>query len=338
VRVWVDLTNSPHAVIFAPLVRRLQARGDDVAVTARAFAQTLELLELHGIEHTVIGHHGGGSRPGKARAACDRVRAMVAFGRKGRFDVAIAHGSTDLPMACRLLRIPNTTMFDYEYATLQHSLNCRLANRVLVPDAIPPERLARYGAKGDKLIRYPGLKEEYYLSDFEPDRGVLEELGVPGAEVLNVVRTAPSYALYLGGSETPMLARVLQRASADPRVHTVVLARTDQQRADVRSLGLERVVVPDRTVDGRSLVALADVLVSAGGTMNREAAVLGTPVWSMFEGPLGGVDEQLVREGRLKLLEDAEAIAFEPKPAGALAERVRRDPADLLELALPGVL
>ena len=155
--------------------------------------------------------------------------------------------------------------------------------------------------------------------------------------MLCVVRTAPSYALYLGGSETPLLARVLQRAAADERVHTVVLARTDAQRADVRALGLERVVVPDRTVDGRSLVALADVLVSAGGTMNREAAVLGTPVWSMFEGPLGGVDEQLVREGRLKLLEDAGAIAFEPKPPGALADRVRRDPADLLELALPGL-
>ena len=109
-------------------------------------------------------------------------------------------------------------------------------------------------------------------------------------------------------------------------MRTVVLARTEDQRAAVRALGLERVSVPDRAVDGRSLVALADVLVSAGGTMNREAAVLGTPVWSMFEGPLGGVDEMLVREGRLKLLTDAAAIAFEPKPAGALEDRVRRDP------------
>ena len=130
---------------------------------------------------------------------------------------------------------------------------------------------------------------------------------------------------------------MLQRAAADERVHTVVLARTDEQRGAVRELGLERVVVPDRTVDGRSLVALADVLVSAGGTMNREAAVLGTPVWSMFEGPLGGVDEQLVREGRLGILTNPAQIAFEPKPASALAERVRRDPTDLLRLGLPGL-
>ena len=156
--------------------------------------------------------------------------------------------------------------------------------------------------------------------------------------MLCVVRTAPSYALYLGGSETPMLARVLRRASADERVHTVVLARTDAQRADVRALGLERVVVPDRTVDGRSLVALADVLVSAGGTMNREAAVLGTPVWSMFEGPLGGVDEQLVREGRLKLLEDARRDRLRAQAGGrARRPRAPRSGATLLELALPGL-
>ncbi len=141
-RVWVDLTNSPHVLIFAPLVRRMQGRGWDVSVTARDYAQTLELLELHGIEHTVIGHHGGVSRAGKGRAAAGRVAGMLRFGRRGRFDAALAHGSTDLPMACRALRIPNTTMFDYEYARLQHSLNCRLAQRVLIPEAIPPARVA----------------------------------------------------------------------------------------------------------------------------------------------------------------------------------------------------
>ena len=138
-RVWIDLTNSPHVVVFAPMLERMRARGWDVAVTARAFAQTVELLELRGIDHTVLGHHGGRSRAGKARAAGDRVAAMIRFGRRGRFDAALAHGSTDLPMACAALRVPNTTMFDYEYATLQHSLNCRLASRVLVPDALARE-------------------------------------------------------------------------------------------------------------------------------------------------------------------------------------------------------
>jgi predicted glycosyltransferase len=336
VRIWVDFTNTAHVIVLRPLVERLLDAGHDVALTARPLSHTVELLEQWGRPHTVVGRYGGVHRRDKALAAADRARRLIGWARERRFDRALAHGSTDVPLVARALRIPNTTMFDYEWAALQHHVNCRLANRVLVPDAIPPGRLARYGARGSKLVRYPGLKEEYYLAGFEPDPAVLTQLGVEGAEVLCVVRTAPSYALYLGGSETPLLARVLRRASADPRVRTVVLARTDEQRADVDALGLERVAVPRHTVDGRSLVALADVLVSAGGTMNREAAVLGTPVWSMFEGPLGGVDEQLVREGRLQLLTDPGAIAFEPKPAGTLGDRVRRDPADLLELALPG--
>ena len=337
-RIWVDFTNTAHVIVLRPLVERLLAAGHDVELTARPLSHTVELLEQWGRPHTVIGRYGGVRRRDKALAAVDRAGRLLAWARARKLDRALAHGSTDVPMVARALRIPNTTMFDYEWAAVQHHFNCRLATRVLVPDAIPPERLARYGVRGPKLVRFPGLKEEYYLSDFEPDRAVLGRLGVEGAEVLCVVRTAPSYALYLGGSETPLLARVLERAAADPRVHTVVLARTDEQRAGVRSLDLDRVVVPEHTVDGRSLVALADVLVSAGGTMNREAAVLGTPVWSMFEGPLGGVDERLVADGRLKLLTDPGAIAFAPKPAGALRDRVRRDPARLLELALPGLV
>jgi len=335
VRVWVDLTNSPHAVIFAPLVRRLQARGDEVAVTARAFAQTLELLELHGIEHTVIGHHGGGTRAGKARAAGDRVRAMVAFGRKGRFDVAVAHGSTDLPMACRLLRIPNTTMFDYEYATLQHSLNCRLASRVLVPDAIPPERLRRFGVRPPRLVRYPGLKEEYYLAGFEPDPAVPRALGMDGSRIGVVLRPPADVALY-HRFQNPLFDAVLERLGRRDDVVSVVLPRTPEQGTRIRALDLPSVVVPEHAVDGGSLVAGADLVVSAGGTMNREAVVLGTPVYTTFAGRLGGVDEQLVAEGRLRPLESAGDLVLERKPA-ALAERRRRDPDHLLALALTGL-
>jgi predicted glycosyltransferase len=226
-------------------------------------------------------------------------------------------------------------MFDYEWAVLQHHVNCRLANRVLVPDAIPAERLRRYGARGAKLVRYPGLKEEYYMADFAPDEAVLRELGVDPAEPLAVVRTAPSYALYLGGSENELMPTLLRHLSETERAQTVVLARTPEQRDAIRALKLERVIVPDRAVDGRSLVAFADALVSAGGTMNREAAVLGTPVWSIFEGRMGAVDEQLVREGRLRFLIDPAEVKLEKRGSRAYEQRVRRDPRELLKLALP---
>jgi len=228
-------------------------------------------------------------------------------------------------------------MFDYEWATLQHNVNCRLANRVLMPDAIPAERVARYGARPPKLIRYPGLKEEYYMADFKPDAAVLEQLGVDRELPLCVVRTAPSYALYLGGSENPLLPRLLRHVVEAEGAQAVVLARTPEQREDIRALGLERVIVPDRAVDGRSLVAFADALVSAGGTMNREAAVLGTPVWSIFEGKMGAVDELLAREGRLRFLKDPQEVKIERKPPGRTEQRVKRDPRDLLKLALPWV-
>jgi uncharacterized protein len=336
-RIWVDLTNTAHVLVLRPLVELLEADGHEVAITARPLSHTLELLDDWGHPYEAFGQYGGVSRIGKARAAAGRVVEMLRFGRGKGFDAALAHGSTDLPMAGRVLRIPNTTMFDYEWATLQHHVNCRLANRVLVPDAIPAERLARYGAKGSKLVRYPGLKEEYYMADFEPDPAVLDQLGVDRELPLCVVRTAPSYALYLGGSENPLLPRLLKHLSENEGAQTVVLARTPEQRADVRALGLERVIVPDRAVDGRTLVAFADALVSAGGTMNREAAVLGTPVWSIFEGKLGAVDEMLAREGRLKFLTDPSEVTVEKREKGAYAQRVKRDPRDLLKLALPWV-
>ena len=164
---------------------------------------------------------------------------------------------------------------------------------------------------------------------------MLRQLGVDPAQPLCVVRTAPSYALYLGGSENELLPRLLRHLSETERAQTVVLARTPEQRQAVNALGLERVIVPERAVDGSSLVAFADALVSAGGTMNREAAVLGTPVWSMFEGRMGAVDEQLAREGRLRFLTDPAEVKVEKRAARAYEQRVRRDPRELLRLALP---
>jgi hypothetical protein len=334
-RVWVDLTNTAHVLILRPLVERLQAAGHEVELTARPLSHTLELLEDWGRDYRAVGHYGGAGLVGKARAAGGRVPALLRWARGRGFGCALAHGSTDQPPVARALGIPATTMFDYEWASLQHHANCRLARRVLVPDAIPAERLARYGARPPKLVRYPGLKEEYYLADFEPDEGVLAALGVEGGGTLAVVRTAPSYALYLGGSENPLLPRLLRRLAEDVETTTVVLARTQEQREAVRALGLPRTVVPDRAVDGRSLVSFTDLLVSAGGTMNREAAVLGTPVWSIFEGRLGAVDEKLAAEGRLRFLTDPAQLEIRKKPPGAWRDRVRRDPADLLALALP---
>ena len=330
-RVWIDITNSPHVPFFRPLIRLLEAEGHEVEVTAREYAQTLQLLELHGIPHHVVGpRHGGAGRVGKARALLGRLGALHRFAESGRFDLALAHGSHELTLTARRLGIPSTTAFDYEYAWLQHQLGCRAATRVLVPDAIPPERVARYGARPPKLLRYEGLKEEYYLADFEPAPEPLE--GLDPARVLVVVRTPPEVSLYHRHGN-PLFPRVLERLGRDPSVQAVVLPRTDEQRTAVRGLGLPSLVVPPRAVDAQSLIAHADLVVSAGGTMNREAVALGVPVYTTFAGRLGGVDERLIRDGRLVPLTDPDRLELRKRERGP-GERTRRDPALLLELLL----
>jgi uncharacterized protein len=343
-RVWIDLTNSPHVLVMRPVIECLQADGHEVRVTAREFAQTIELCERLGIAHTPVGHHRGGRLAAKAGGLLTRSGALVRWARAqartaggAPFDVALGHGSNDVTIAAALLRIPSSTMFDYEWATVQHNVNCRLARAVVVPAAIPPERLDRYGARG-KVRAYEGLKEEYYLADFEPDEAVLAELGLERERPLVVVRTPPEVSLY-HRFENDLFGRVLERlraAAAEQGVQVVVLPRVAAQRAQ-----LERVpgfVVPERAIDAQSLVALADLMVSAGGTMNREAVALGTPVYSTFEGRLGAVDERLIAEGRLRKLEDAEELELTRRaPAsedGLAVERVRRDPRVLVELLL----
>jgi predicted glycosyltransferase len=325
----VDFTNSPHVLVLRPVIDVLRARGHAVSVTARDFAQTLGLCKRFGIEHTAIGHHRGGSRASKALGLADRSLALTRWARGRGFDLALGHGSNDITVAAALLRIPCSTTFDYEWATVQHTVNCRLAEGVVVPDAIPPERLYRYGAR-DKLHRYPGLKEEYYLADFEPDAAVLDELAIDPARPVAVVRTAPEVSLY-HRFENDLFARLLERLRGE---QTVVLPRTPAQREELERAG--GFIVPRRAIDAQSLIALADVVVSAGGTMNREAVALGTPVFTVFEGRLGAVDELLLAEGRLRRLEDPSELELCKRPGAdgpaAGAARVRRDPAILAEL------
>jgi uncharacterized protein len=333
VRVWIDFTNSPHVLVLRPVIERLRAQGHEVHVTARDFAQTLALCDRFGIEHTAIGHHRGAGLLDKARGLAARSVQLTRWARRhGPFDLAIGHGSNDITVASAILRIPCSTTFDYEWATVQHNVNCRLAQAVVIPEAIPPERMDRYGARG-KLGRYPGLKEEYYLADFEPDSAILAALGLDPAEPIAVVRTPPAVSLY-HRFENDLFGQVLERLRG---AQTVVLPRTSDQRAELARAG--GFIVPERAIDAQSLIAYADLVVSAGGTMNREAVALGTPVFTVFEGRLGAVDEQLIAEGRLAQLQRPEEVQLvkrdrqtNPADAADPAERVRRDPEVLVEL------
>jgi len=355
-RVWIDLTNSPHVLVMRPVIEALERDGHEVRVTARDFAQTLGLLRRFEIPHTAIGHHRGERLAAKAGGLALRSGALLRWARaearrsrceppsspspplsSGRFDIALGHGSNDVSVAAALLRIPSATMFDYEWATVQHQINCRLARAVVVPEAIPPERLDRYGARG-KVRPYAGLKEEYYLADFEPDPAILGELGLDSGRPIVVVRTPPEVSLY-HRFENDLFARVLERlrdaAAGAEGVQSVVQPRTPAQRTELA--GVPGFVIPEQAIDAQSLIALSDLVISAGGTMNREAVALGVPVYSTFEGRPGAVDEQLIAEGRLRKLRDPLQIDLKKRPPTIVHARNRRDPRVLVDLLLSAV-
>ena len=297
-RVWVDCTAAAHPLVLRPIVERLRERGHEVEITAREYGQTVGILDRLGLEHTVVGAHGD-STLAKAGALASRSSALRRWARPRRFDLAVGHGSVDLAVVSTLLRVPSAQMQDYEYAGLQRQLAFRAARRVVAPDAIPIAAMRKAGAAASKLVRYPGLKEDYYLADFEPHRAVLAELDLDEGRVLVVLRPPPESSAY--HANNPLYDGVLHRVAAHGNATAVVIPRTEGQReaARQRAAGGEPVVVPERAIDAQSLIAYADLVVSAGGTMNREAVALGTPVHTIFSGRMGAVDEDLIERGLL---------------------------------------
>ncbi|MGA7396286.1 MAG: DUF354 domain-containing protein [Solirubrobacterales bacterium] len=333
-KVWFDCTAAAHPLVLKPVIDRFQERGDDVLVTAREYGQTVGILELLGIEHKVVGAHGGGSKFGKGRALAGRSLRLGGVAWKFRPDLAVAHGSVDLALVAGTNLIPSAQLQDYEFAGLQRQLAFRIAKRVLVPDTIPVERMAKVGAKGDKLVRYPGLKEDYYLAGFEPDPAVIAELGIDRERVLIVVRPPPETSEY--HADNPLYEQVIDRLASADGVTAVVIPRTDSQAEKARARNSSNLIVPDRAVDAQSLIAYADLVVSAGGTMNREAVALGTPVYTTFAGRMGGVDEALIAEGKLLVLENAEQLEL-VKRVGEPGPREPQDP-DFLVQGILGAL
>ena len=311
-RVWIDLANSPHVLFFAPLVREFERRGIDVVCTARDFAQTLGLARMHGLRVEIIGRHGGKSALGKARQIVARTAALRQFARAARPDIAVSHNSYAQALAARSLRVPFVTLMDYEHTPANH-VSFRLADRILLPGSVSDGSVARYGASARKISRYSGFKEQVYLEDFEPRAGAFDDLlpdEVVSRCVVAVARPPADFAIY-HRFKNPLFDLWLDQAGHDPGVRVVLLPRTRDQRDRALALRHPSVVVPDREIDGPNLIYHADLVVSAGGTMNREAAVLGVPAYSLFAGRRAAVDaafEALKRLVFVKGREDLRSI------------------------------
>lgn len=322
-RIWIDVANSPHVLFFAPIVRDLRASGHVVELTGRDFAQTLDLARLFGLEVRPIGVHGGRNALRKALNIAGRAMALRRFARGRRYDLAISHNSYSHCIAARWLAIPTITLMDYEFQAANH-VAFRLADMVMVPEVFPDDALRRFGASPDRTFRYKGLKEEVYLQDYAPDRDYHERIKACGvragveldqSHVLATLRPPATMALY-HRFENPLFVNLLEYLGHFDHARLIVLPRTREQ---ARSIGPHlpgNAFIPDEPLDGRHLIYSSDLVISAGGTMNREAAVLGTPVYSIFAGRLGAVDRHLVQENRMVLVRsrsDFEAIRLEKK-------------------------
>jgi len=307
-RVWIDLSNSPHALLFAPISRRLERDGHEILVTARDNAQTVELARRSWERPVVVGGRTHAGRTAKAGAILKRVRDLTAWAREARPDVALSHNSYAQILAARRLGIRAVTAMDYEHQPANH-LGFRLAGTVLLPEALRQAGVERQGAVPRKTRFYDGLKEEIYLGDFEPDRGVLEEAGVAPApgDALVVARTPPSGALYHRAGN-PLFGQVLSAIGERPDVCCVTLCRHPEQRRELAEMKLPNLTLPERAVDARSLLYAADLVIGAGGTMTREAALLGVPTVSIFAGRPAAVDRWLERRGLLRRLDSLEDL------------------------------
>lgn len=318
-RIWIDLANSPHILLLRPVVERLRADGDDVLLSARDHAQTLDLARAYWPEVEVI----GGSSPGdvleKGRRIFSRAASLRRFAQRGGAQLAFSHGSYAQLIAAASLGMASVTMMDYEHQPANH-LSFRLARRVIVPAAFPEGALRRCGARRRKVVRYEGFKEELYLADGRPDYGVVDSLGLDPTAVLAVFRPPPEGALYHRTANERFEA-LLDSARSEPGVETIVLPRGPEQRQ--RYARLDGVAVPARAVDSLSVLASADLMIGGGGTMTRVSALLGTPTYTVFAGRLAAVDAALIREGRLidarwpgVELRFEKRLALSPMPVG----------------------
>jgi hypothetical protein len=315
-KIWIDLSNSPHPLLFAPVARRLQTEGHEVFVTARDNAQTIELARERWPAVEVIGGASPRRRASKVAAIARRVADLQRWAARFGPDVALSHNSYAQIVAARSLRIPSVTAMDFEHQPANH-VAFRLATTVLVPEVLPLDVIRRQGAVPAKVVRYPGLKEELYIGDFEPDQAILEKIGVnPRPAVVAVARTPPTRAVY-HASSNPLFEPALRTICSQEGVVCVVLTRHPEQIAALQRLGLRNCIIPNTAIDSRSLVYAADVMIAAGGTMTREAAIMGIPTWTLFAGKTPAVDVSLEREGVLRRLTRPDQLGHvAPRPAG----------------------
>jgi predicted glycosyltransferase len=340
-RIWIDLGNSPHVPFFLALAGEFERRGHSVLWTARDYAQTVELAQRAGLEFKIFGTHGGKNVLQKGLKFARRVFDLTDWARGKKIELVVSHNSHEPLVAAKILGIKSVNLMDYEHHPANH-LSFRMATRVIVPESFPSEALRKFGAAQKKIRRFAGIKEDVYLADFAPDENFqneLRELGVSPENVLVVVRPHAPEALYHRQYSNEVLDEMLEIFAADGNVKIILLPRKKYQGEELRRRHPNaNLIIPTRALDGANLIAAADLVVSGGGTMNREAAALGVPVATIFAGKPASIDEMLIGEGRMSKIETrADLDQIKPvkkSPARRAARRFTQTKSTIADLVL----
>ncbi len=301
-KIWIDISTSPQVLFLRPIIVELQKRGFDLLVTTRHSTETVPLADRYNISHTVIGAHGGSTMTGKSAAIVFRAIKLMNFVRKHNISLALSHASFSQALAAGLMRIPMITFDDYEGNPATHIL-CRVAKKIYVPKLFNNENLFRYGATEEKVEKFDGLKENVYLADFIPDSSFLSNIGIPSNKIVVTMRPPNLVAAY-HRFDNPLFDKLLYYVLEHPDIIVVLLPRGSEQRLKYKDLKLQNVLIPDQVLDGPDLIFHSDLVLGAGGTMNREATVLGTPVYTLFKGEMGSVDQNLIKMGKMFRIEN----------------------------------
>jgi uncharacterized protein len=306
-KIWIDIDNSPHVPFFRPIVEELQKRGYEIELTGRDIYQVCELLEFFNLPCKVIGKGYGKNTVLKVLGNCLRAAQLIPTAGKFHADLAISHGSRAQVLVSKLLGIPTVMMHDYEHSTKTGFIE---ADYVFMPDVIPSNSMS---SRSETVFKYPGLKEDVYVPQFVPGFSSLIPLGISQDQIIVTLRPPATEAHYHNPEAELLFAEVLRFMSENPLVRGVVLPRNQRQGDQLRRewpklISSGSLIIPSSPLDGLNLIWFSDLMVSGGGTMNREAAALGVPVYSVFRGKIGAVDKYLAENGRLILLDNLKDV------------------------------
>lgn len=306
-KIWIDLENSPHVPFFRPIINELRKREYRVLVTARKCFQVTQLADLFQVHYVPIGRHYGKNKCLKILGLLIRCVQLANTVLREKPSLALSHGSRSQVLLASMLGIPSVGMFDYEHT---QTLVVVKPTFVIVPELIPDEAI-----KLDKksIYRYTGIKEDVYVPNFDPDPEILNILGLSDKDLVVTVRPPAAEAHYHNPQSEVLLQHLVDYLCRDPQIRLVVLPRNEKQAFSLKKnfphwYSDGRIIIPSFVVDGLNLIWHSDLVISGGGTMNREAAALGVPVYTIFLGKVGAIDRYLAEIGRLTFLRTVEDI------------------------------